>query len=86
MVPLSLRALILRLAQENTGWGLRRIVGELQKLALTPSRSSVRRMLVDVPLGRAGQPPPQAVEGEFGQVCRRAYLGGLLNHYERKAA
>ncbi len=43
----SLRVLILRLARENTGWGVRRIVGELRKLALIPSRSSVRRVLVD---------------------------------------
>lgn len=43
----SLRALTLRLARENTGWGVRRIVGELRKLALTPSRSSVRRVLVE---------------------------------------
>ena len=46
-VPPSLRALIFRLARENTGWGVRRIVGELRKLALTPSRSTVRRVLVD---------------------------------------
>ncbi|MFW6039035.1 MAG: integrase core domain-containing protein [bacterium] len=43
----SLRTLILRLARENSGWGVRRIVGELRKLALTPSRSTVRRVLVD---------------------------------------
>ena len=42
----SVRELILRLARENTGWGMRRIVGELRKLALTPSRSSARRVLV----------------------------------------
>lgn len=42
-----LRELILRLARENAGWGVRRIVGKLRKLALTPSRSSVRRVLVD---------------------------------------
>ena len=44
-VTASLRALILRLARENAGWGVRRIVGELRKLALTPSRSTVRRVL-----------------------------------------
>ncbi len=43
----SLRELILRLARENGGWGVRRIVGELKKLALKSSRSSVRRVLVE---------------------------------------
>jgi putative transposase len=43
----SVRELIIRLAKENVGWGVRRIVGELRKLALRPSRSSVRRLLVD---------------------------------------
>ncbi|QNN25170.1 transposase [Planctomycetales bacterium ZRK34] len=43
----SVRELILRMARENAGWGVRRIVGELRKLALKPSRSSVRRVLVD---------------------------------------
>ena len=46
-ITASVRALILRLARENTGWGVRRIVGELKKLTLRPSRSSVRRVLVD---------------------------------------
>lgn len=44
-VTASLRALILRLAKENTGWGARRIVGELKKLALPIGRTSVRRVL-----------------------------------------
>ena len=43
----SLRELIIRLAKENLGWGARRIVGELKKLAVRASRSSVRRVLVD---------------------------------------
>ncbi len=43
----SLRELIIRLAKENEGWGLRRIVGELKKLAVKASRSTVRRVLVD---------------------------------------
>jgi len=43
----SLRELIVRLAKENLGWGVRRIVGELKKLALKASRSTVRRVLVD---------------------------------------
>ena len=43
----SLRELIVRLAIENLGWGTRRILGELKKLAARASRSSVRRVLVD---------------------------------------
>jgi len=43
----SLRDLIIRLARENDGWGVRRILGELKKLALKSSRSSVRRVLVE---------------------------------------
>jgi putative transposase len=43
----SLRELIIRLARENAGWGVRRIIGELKKLAVKASRSSVRRVLVD---------------------------------------
>lgn len=40
-----MRELIIRLAKENVCWGLRRIVGELKKLALKPGRSTVRRVL-----------------------------------------
>ena len=43
----SLRELIIRLAKENGGWGVRRILGELKKLAMKASRSTIRRVLVD---------------------------------------
>ena len=46
IITASLRGLILRMARENVGWGVRRILGELRKLALTPNRRSVRRLLV----------------------------------------
>ena len=35
------------MGRENPTWGVRRIVGELKKLALRASRSSVRRVLVE---------------------------------------
>jgi putative transposase len=43
----SVRNLIIKLARENVGWGVRRVLGELRKLALRPSRSSIRRILVN---------------------------------------
>jgi len=46
-LTMSLRELIVRMARENVGWGVRRILGELKKLAVKVSRSSVRRVLVD---------------------------------------
>jgi putative transposase len=45
-------ALILRLARENPRWGHRRIVGELKKLGLSVSETSVRNLL-----RRRGVPP-----------------------------
>jgi putative transposase len=46
------RELVARLARENPRWGYRRIVGELNKLGLSVSPSTVRRLL-----GRAGLGP-----------------------------
>jgi hypothetical protein len=51
----GIRALVLRLARENPGWGYRRIVGELAGLGVELSATSVRRLLVEVGLGPAGQ-------------------------------
>ena len=43
----EIRALVVRMAAENEGWGYTRIVGELSKLGVVVSRSSVRRILLE---------------------------------------
>src|SRR5436190_6500588 len=48
----SVRELILRLARENPSWGYLRIAGELRKLGIAVSTSSVRNILA-----KAGVPP-----------------------------
>jgi putative transposase len=48
----EVRELVLRLARENPRWGYLRIVGELRKLRITVSASSVRNILA-----KAGLPP-----------------------------
>jgi putative transposase len=71
----SLRELILRLARENIGWGARRIVGELKKLALRPSRSSVRRLLVDEKI----LPDPERHAPKGVQTPWRKFLAMHMN-------
>jgi putative transposase len=52
------QTLVVRLARENSGWGYRRIVGELRSLGICVSATSVRAILV-----RHGLPPaPQRDE------------------------
>ena len=48
----ELRELVVRLARENPSWGYQRIVGELRKLGVAVSASSVRNILC-----KAGLPP-----------------------------
>src|SRR5215207_4594817 len=45
------RELVARLARENPRWGYQRIAGELNKLALAVSPSTVRRLLANAGLG-----------------------------------
>jgi putative transposase len=48
----AVRELVLRLARENSSWGYKRIVGELQQLGIAVSATAVRKLLA-----AAGVPP-----------------------------
>jgi hypothetical protein len=52
-VDTDLRELVLRLARENPRWGYLRIVGELQRVGVTVSATTVRRILAGARLGPA---------------------------------
>jgi putative transposase len=54
------RSLIVRIARENSSWGYLRIAGELRKLSVDVSASSVRNILVAAGLPPAPQRDPQS--------------------------
>jgi len=60
--PISreVRELILRLARENPSWGYLRIVGELRKLGIAVSATSVRNILLSAGLPPAPRRDPQS--------------------------
>ena len=71
-VPDELVALIVRLARENTRWGVVRIQGELRRLGHRVAASTIRKIL------RAHRiPPPSKNDGSW-LVFLRAHAGTLL--------
>ena len=74
-MPDVLRTIIIRMARENSNWGVRRILGELKKLALTTSRTSVRRVLKDENL----LPDPYRHAPKGVQTTWRKFIGLHMN-------
>ncbi len=73
--PISrdVRELILRLARENSSWGYLRIAGELRKLGIGVSASSVRNILT-----RAGLPPAPQRDAQSWRNFLRAHRESIL--------
>jgi putative transposase len=61
------RELVLRLARENPRWGYQRIAGELAKLGVSVSPSTVRRLLARAGLG----PAPRRAGPTWGEFLHR---------------
>jgi putative transposase len=67
------RELILRLARENSSWGYLRIAGELRKLGIVVSASSVRNILT-----RAGLPPAPRRDAQSWRSFLRSHRESIL--------
>ena len=68
-----MRELIRRLARENPSWGYLRIVGELRKLGIAVSATSVRNILA-----QAGLPPAPQRDRQSWRVFLRAHGESIL--------
>jgi len=62
----SIRALVLRLARENSGWGYRRIHGELLVLGVKVAASTVWEILKDAGI----DPAPERISGSWAAFLR----------------
>jgi putative transposase len=69
----EVRELILRLARENSSWGYVRIAGELRRLGIAVSASSVRNILT-----RAGRPPAPRRDAQSWRSFLRAQGESIL--------
>ena len=69
----DVRELILRLARENPSWGYQRIAGELRKLAIIVSATSVRSILA-----AAGLPPAPQRDRQSWRTFLRAHGESIL--------
>jgi transposase InsO family protein len=67
------RELIVRLARENPRWGYQRIVGELAKVGIAVSTTTVRRTLA-----RSGFTPAPRRDGPTWREFLHAQVGGVL--------
>jgi putative transposase len=72
-IDANARDLVLRLARENPRWGYQRIAGELNKLGLAVSPSTVRRVLA-----RAGLRPTPRRSGPAWREFLRAQAAGIV--------
>ena len=69
----EVRELVVRLARENPSWGYQRIVGELRKLGVVFSASSVRNIL-----GNAGMGPAPRRDSQSWRSFLRAHGQSIL--------
>ena len=72
-IDATTRELVLRLARENPRWGYQRIAGELNKLSLRVSPSTVRRLLAD-----AGRGPAPRRSGPSSREFMRAQAASIV--------
>ncbi|MCP4005521.1 MAG: transposase [bacterium] len=69
----EIRSLVVRMAEENEGWGYGHIVGELRKLGHEVSKSSVRRILLENGI----EPAPERLKHMPWSKFLKAHWAGL---------